>query len=99
MLSAYKCIVENYEKILLGKTNTFEVGTGARTKIKDIVILIKNLLNNTTTVLNFGAVPYRKNEVLSYEVNTSGLRLLGWKPLVPVQEGLKKIVEIERLNK
>lgn len=99
VLSAYKCVIDNSERILLGRTNTFEVGTGARTKIKDIVISIKHLLGNTKTVLNFGAIPYRKNEVLSYEVDTSGLRLLGWKPLVPVQEGLKKIIEIERLNK
>lgn len=61
--------------------------------------MLKELMHNSKTILNFGAIPYRKNEVLSYEVDTSGLRLLGWKPEVPVREGLKKIIEIEGLNK
>lgn len=99
VLTAYSCIIDNFEKLSNDKINCFEVGTNTRTKIRDIVIMLKELMHNTKTVLNFGAIPYRKNEVLSYEVNTTGLRLLGWKPVVPVREGLKKIIEIEGLNK
>lgn len=99
VLAAYNCIIENSEKLSDDKINCFEVGTNIKTPIKDIVIMLKELMHNTKTTLNFGAIPYRKNEVLSYEVNTSGLRLLGWKPEVPVREGLKKIIEIEGLNK
>lgn len=99
VLNAYSCIINNIDKLSNDKINCFEVGTNTRTKIRDIVIMLKELMHNSKTVLNFGAIPYRKNEVLSYEVDTSGLRLLGWKPEVPVREGLKKIIEIEGLNK
>lgn len=95
VISAYSCIVANYDKLSGEKVNNFEVGTNTKTKIKDIVIMLKEIMHNSNTILNFGAVPYRRNEVLSYEVNTTGLRLLGWKPVVPVREGLKKIIEIE----
>lgn len=95
VVNAYLCIVENYNKLPLNKLNQFEVGTGKKTSIKYLVMTIKEELNNTKTKLNFGAIPYRKNEVLEYEVDNSALKNLGWVPTVFVKEGIKKILEIE----
>ena len=99
VLTAYNCIIENSEKLSNEKINCFEVGTNIKTPIKDLVLMLKELMHNTKTTLNFGAIPYRKNEVLNYEIDTSGLRLLGWEPKVKLKEGLSKIIEIEGLNK
>lgn len=65
-----------------------------------MVLMIKEKMGNTVTELNFGAIPYRKNEVLDYQIDTSGLHLLGWKPeYISVEKGIQKIVEIEGLRK
>ena len=62
-----------------------------------MALIIKEELHNTTTELNFGAIPFRKNEVLDYEIDSSGLRFLGWKPqYASVREGVKRIVQIEQ---
>lgn len=96
VIRAFLCVIENEQKIKLGQKNDFEVGTGSLTSIKELVTMLKDLMGNTTTKLNFGAVPYRKHEVLSYRVNTTALQALDWNAVVPVQEGLKKIIEIEK---
>ena len=62
-----------------------------------MVTTIKEKLGNTKTKLNFGAIPYRKNEVLDYQVDTTGLHLLGWKPeYLSVRKGIQKLLEAER---
>jgi hypothetical protein len=40
---------------------------------------VKKLCNNTNTKLNFGALSYRKNEVMFTNADTSFLNSLGWK--------------------
>lgn len=92
VVKAYACIIENQDKLDLGKTNSFEVGTNVKTTIRKIAKTLKKLTNNTRTNLNFGAIPYRKKEVLDYDIDTSGLRLLGWGPTVMLEEGLIKTV-------
>ena len=67
--------------------------------IKDFVNLVKKLCNNTNTKLNFGALPYRDNEVMSKNVDTSFLKSLGWKTQYTLEERLKEAVNVERTNK
>ena len=61
--------------------------------------LAKEVCGNNKTNLNFGAIPYRKNEVMSSDVNISELRLLGWQPKVSLLDGLKNTIKIERKGK
>jgi CDP-paratose synthetase len=67
--------------------------------IKDFVNLVKKLCNNTNSKLNFGALPYRDNEVMSKNVDTSFLKSLGWKTQYTLEERLKEAVNVERTNK
>lgn len=97
VVSAFDIVIEKEKNIPNGKLNTFEVGTNNKTTIKEMVITIKEKLGNTKTKLNFGAIPYRKNEVLDYQVDTTGLHLLGWKPeYLSVRKGIQKLLEAER---
>lgn len=98
VVNAFMCVLENEDKILPGRKNDFEVGTGHNVSVKYLVTTLKKIMNNTETELNFGAIPYRKNEVLTYDVDTSGLCVLGWKSKVVLEEGLKKIIEIEGIK-
>lgn len=99
VVSAYHCIVKNMDEMQIGTIMNFEVGTNIKTSIKDFVLQLKKLMQNTKTQLNFGAIAYRKNEVLDYEVDSSSLIRLGWKPQYQIKDGLKKLIEIERGNK
>lgn len=74
----------------------FEIGTNNPLSIKQFVELAKQLTRNKYTLLNFGALPYRENEVMNYYVNTSEISKLGWKCNITIEEGLKKMIELER---
>ena len=95
VVDAYMVILQNINKIPTGHISTFEVGTNQKTSIRQLMNILKNL-TGATTKLNFGAVPYRKNEVLDYDVNTTALRLLGWTPKTDINTGLKNIIEQAR---
>ena len=96
VVAAFETVVMNEDKLNNDKVTKLEVGTNNKTSIRDIVLMIKEELHNTTTKLNFGAVPFRKNEVLDYEVDSWRLRCLGWTPkYTSVRDGIRKIIEIE----
>lgn len=97
VISAYLCVFSSLNKLPVGKFNNFEVGSGEKTSIKDMVLMLQKLLNKQNVKLNFGAVPYRKNEILDYTVDISALKALGWKAQVMLKQGLQKIVEEEKL--
>ena len=96
VIRAFDCVLKNADKLSDKQMNIFEVGTNHKTSIKEMVITLKEMIGNTTTKLNFGAIPYRQNEVLEYEVNTTALRLLGWEPqITDIRIGLAKLLEKE----
>jgi nucleoside-diphosphate-sugar epimerase len=77
----------------------FEVGSAQPVEIRKFVELAKEICHNNKTHLDFGAIPYRKNEMMSSEVNISELSALGWSPEVPLLDGLKNTIEIEKKGK
>ena len=95
VIEVYQVILKNLDKLSLGQVSSFEVGTNIKTSIRYVVTKLKELTNSSTK-LNFGAIPYRKNEMLDYDVNTTALRLLGWKAKVKIDDGLDKIVKAEK---
>lgn len=95
VVDVYRVVLKNLEKMNLGNVSVFEVGTNVKTSIRYVVGKLKEL-TKSATVLNFGAVPYRKNEMLDYDVDTKALKLLGWSAKVSVDEGLKRIVAAEK---
>ena len=74
----------------------FEIGSNNPVSIRDFVELTKKLTHNTNTKLNFGAIPYRENEVMNCNANTSEISKLGWKPKNELIDGLKKMIDIEK---
>lgn len=92
---AFMAIITNIDKINVNYTN-FEVGYGTSISIQELVSLIKKIANNNTTSLNFGAIPYRENEIMESHANIKKLVDLGWKPKFTISEGLEKTIELER---
>ncbi len=74
----------------------FEVGSGVSISIRDFVELTKDIAGNTRTRLNFGAIPYRKNETMETIVDTTRIRTLGWTPCTSLREGLTKMISKQR---
>lgn len=97
VISAYLCVFKSLDKLPVGKFNNFEVGSGKKTSIKDMVLMLQNFMHKQNVKLNFGAVPYRKNEVLDYTVDISALLALGWTPETTLQKGLQNIITQEQL--
>lgn len=99
VMDAFLTIVDSIGNASSGYIE-YEVGTGKLTTIEEFVKMAKMITNNDSTVLKFGAVPYRKNEPMESHVNLSALEQLGWKAKTSLVEGLKETIRIEEaINK
>lgn len=76
----------------------FEVGTGKSIGIKEFVNKIK-LLSNSKTLLNFGKLPYRADEIMDSMADIQELENLNWKSRVSVDEGLGNIINYYKARK
>lgn len=70
----------------------FNIGTGRAQSLKTVVDLIKNEIDPSATV-NYGAVPYRPDQVMHLEADVSRIfSATGWQFKVSIEEGIKKII-------
>ena len=75
----------------------FEVGSGESIEIREFVkILLK--LTGSLSKLKFGAIPTRKDEIMNSKANINNLKLIGWSLNYDLNNGLKKMIEKEKLN-
>lgn len=95
LCAAYMSVFNKIDELPLGKIHNFEAGTGIKTSIKDTVLLIKEFFPENKTKLNFGAVPYRQNEIMDYPLDNSSLKATGWKAKTILKEGIKTILKEE----
>lgn len=77
----------------------YSVASNESVRIKDLVTRLQKIAQNSITKINFGAIPYRENEVMESNCDTSAIRKLGWQPKFKLQEGLEKMVQTEIKNK
>jgi len=94
VVRAFECVLSNLTNLDNGLTN-FEVSTEDSISIRDFVLAAKAVSGNTTTELDFGAVPYRANELMDSKTDISKLRSLGWEPKISLQEGIKFTLQTE----
>jgi len=94
VVDAFTVILENIANMDKGFYN-YEIGADKLVTIKEIVSLIKEMSENKVTRINFGAVPYRANEVMEPKIDTSSIRQIGWTPKTKLIDGLRKTLEME----
>lgn len=76
----------------------YEVGTGNAVKVKDFVNKAKQIARSKT-ILNFGAIPHRDNEILYSQADISKLKELGWNPKYDLESGIKEYIDnVKKLN-
>lgn len=94
VVEAFVVIIQN-----INKQNGFyeyEIGSGVNIKIKDFILKTADILENTSTKLNFGALSYRENEVMRSHVDLTEIHKLGWSPKTNFIDGLYKTIKLER---
>lgn len=97
VIDCYLKIIE-FSTINHHKYHEIDIGSKMQTSIYNLVMKIKNICGNTTTKINFGALPYREHEVMISQLNLNFIESLGWKEKYNLHSGLKKMYEIEKLN-
>ena len=69
----------------------FNIGNTSTVKLNYVLRKIENLLGKTDLV-QFGALPYRSDQVMLLEPKCEGLLDLGWTPSVSLEEGLVQTI-------
>ncbi|MFM2484527.1 NAD-dependent epimerase/dehydratase family protein [Celerinatantimonas yamalensis] len=74
-----------------------DIASGELITVKDFINQIISAYNlmypPSNTVLNFGAVAYRDNEMMVPNVDASYIKELGWRAKTNYKEGIKKLLE------
>lgn len=91
VVSAYSTIVQQRHK--LNAVQDIEVGSGEAPSVRKFVETVHRLTNSTTK-LNFGAIPYRPNEAMFCKANFSRLKEMGWTPRHSLVSGLKETIAL-----
>lgn len=94
VVSAFDVILANNESLTAG-LNDFQVSSDNPIRLKDFVLLVKEIACNSTTTLNFGSIPYRDGELMNFNIDNSKMKELGWLPKIELREGLNTTIENE----
>ncbi|MDP1595532.1 MAG: NAD(P)-dependent oxidoreductase [Methylotenera sp.] len=76
---------------------SFEVGTGKSIQVRDFAQKIKDI-SHSSSLLGFGDIEYRSDEIMDSKADISTLAELGWVPKVGIQEGLSRILDCYGVN-
>ena len=91
VVAAFEHVINSIE--CLSQYQNFDVGTGKSFTIKEIATLIKDL-SNSSTMLNFGGLPYREGEIMESKVENFELNKIGWKPNYSLKEAITKVISM-----
>lgn len=96
VVDAYNLIIQKLE--LFPSWNEFDLGTNTFTEVKEFILAIAELLEekyNKIIIqrLNFGSIPYRKEEIMMPNVNNSKLIALGWSAKIGIEDGIDNIIK------
>lgn len=74
----------------------YEIGSGQAVSIREFMTVLRRLAGQLHVALDFGAIPYRDNEVMYSQARIAPLLSLGWKPRVSLEDGLRRTVASEQ---
>lgn len=90
VLDAFEVVLNNINSIA-ENFKQYEVGSGELISIKELVLKMKQLLGSTS-ILNFGAIPQRLNELKVTNTDISEISKLGWRPKFKISDGLQTTI-------
>lgn len=74
----------------------FDVGAGQSVSIRTLVQELQALFPDSLSTPMFGALPYRRDEIMDSRPDISALLDLGWRPRVSLRHGLAATVQAAR---
>ena len=75
------------------------LGSGKAVQVKYIIEKIKEFTNSKSKI-NFGALPYRDDQVMFMEADITKLSShLNWRPNISIEEGLQKTIDFIKSNR
>ncbi|MBU1007079.1 MAG: NAD(P)-dependent oxidoreductase [Candidatus Omnitrophica bacterium] len=90
VLKAYEKVVDNKDKV---KAEIFNIGSGKQHTVGEVADKVIKLTGSKVKP-KWGAVPNPRHEPLRWEANIQkAKRILGWKPVCTLQEGLLKDIK------
>jgi nucleoside-diphosphate-sugar epimerase len=64
------------------------ISSNTEISLKELTVLLKNILKSDS-ILNFGAIKYRDNEIMRYKINNNKIvSRLHWQPRMKIKDGL-----------
>ena len=71
----------------------FNVSSGRGIRLKDVILYVSKKLNSSSKI-NFGALEYRDNEIMNYEINSKKLQSkTEWIPSISLYDWISAEVE------
>jgi nucleoside-diphosphate-sugar epimerase len=96
VVSAFAVLVTQADR-LPADVATVEVGRGVALSLRNFVEQLHHLAGSRA-VLQFGAMPYRRGEIMHSCADTTVLHSLGWTPKVDLESGLRQILAAEAVQ-
>lgn len=77
---------------------SIEIGSGESMSFKKLADILEKLTSKKS-IINWGAIDYRKNEIFSLKADLKkAYEFLGWEPKYDLEEGLKKTINWYKKN-
>ena len=92
VVSAYVTILDKAETF--GPSVDIEVGSGVAASVREFVESVQRLTRSSTR-LNFGALPFRQQEIMHSQADISQIKSLGWAPKFDLEAGIRKTLDME----
>lgn len=94
VVSAYDLVIQKSKS--LSSWSSFDVGTGDFVHVRNFVLALAKALEgdkpgSISSRLDFGAVPYRKGDIMQPQLDSSALKSLGWQPSTDYLTGIKTL--------
>lgn len=90
VVSAYDLVLNQIKELKKGAN--IPIGSGMAYSLRSVIELCKELVENTSTKLNFSSIPDRMGEVPTSQANTSILENLGWNLQFDLNSGIRKLI-------
>lgn len=94
LVLAFKCILSSLQGI--ASFESIDVGSGTVIKIREFVELVASV-TATRSVIEFGAIPMRQNELMYSCADTHRIKELGWKPVYALRDAVVDMTNKERI--
>jgi len=95
LLRVYDLMLKNH--IDFEGYENFYVGAGKNSNLKEILEFIKRQTSSLSK-LDYGAIPYRFNEIMNSKNDISKLKKLDWIPTTHIEQGLGEVIKFEKNN-